>query len=108
MKVLITGGAGFIGSNIADRLIELGHSVVTVDNLSTGKLANLQTLLGRPNFHFVRADIMDEIVLDRLASQADIIMLTHVTLEKHVNAAIAKIEALPSIGAVSQLRIISR
>jgi UDP-glucose 4-epimerase len=40
MKVLITGGAGFIGSNIADRLIEIGHSVAIVDNLATGKKEN--------------------------------------------------------------------
>lgn len=41
MKVLITGGAGFIGSNIADRLIELGHSVIVIDNLKTGKIENI-------------------------------------------------------------------
>lgn len=41
MKVLVTGGAGFIGSNLTDKLIELGHSVVVIDNLSTGKLDNV-------------------------------------------------------------------
>lgn len=41
MKVLVTGGAGFIGSNLTDKLIELGHSVVVIDNLSTGKLDNI-------------------------------------------------------------------
>ncbi len=43
MKILITGGAGFIGSNIADRLIELGHSVAIVDNLATGKKENINS-----------------------------------------------------------------
>ena len=41
MKSLITGGAGFIGSNLVDRLVELGHKVIVLDNLNTGKLSNL-------------------------------------------------------------------
>ena len=41
MKILITGGAGFIGSNLADRLVELGHKVSIIDNLSAGNLKNL-------------------------------------------------------------------
>ena len=43
MKVLVTGGAGFIGSHVSDRLLSLGHSVVIVDNLATGKLENVPT-----------------------------------------------------------------
>jgi len=42
-KVLVTGGAGFIGSHLVNRLVELGHKVVVVDNLSTGRLKNLST-----------------------------------------------------------------
>jgi UDP-glucose 4-epimerase len=68
--VLITGGAGFIGSHLADVLLARGYTVSAIDNLSTGRLENVRHLLGRRDFHFVRADIQDAQVLDRLASQS--------------------------------------
>jgi UDP-glucose 4-epimerase len=71
---LITGGAGFIGSHLADALLALGHRVLAIDDLSTGQMQNIQHLLRRPEFHFARASITDEIVMDRLASQADVIV----------------------------------
>ncbi len=73
MKALITGGAGFIGSHLADALLAEGHGVEAIDDLSTGRIENIQALFENPGFHFTRASIMDEIVLDRLASQADVI-----------------------------------
>ena len=73
-RYLITGGAGFIGSHLAELLLSEGHEVVAIDNLSTGRLSNIQHLIGNDNFHFVRADIQNEIVLDRLASDAHVIV----------------------------------
>jgi UDP-glucose 4-epimerase len=72
--VLITGGAGFIGSHVADALLAQGHRVLAIDNLSTGRPDNIRHLPDNPNFHFARASITHETVLDRLASQADIIV----------------------------------
>lgn len=71
---LITGGAGFIGSHLAEALLGVGHTVTAIDNLSTGSTGNLAHLAGRPGFQFVRASITDSIVLDRLASQASVIV----------------------------------
>ncbi len=71
---LITGGAGFIGSHLSDYLIDQGNRVLIIDNLSTGRLSNITHLLDHADFHFVRADITDDIVLDRLASEADVIV----------------------------------
>ncbi len=59
MKGLITGGCGFIGSHLADRLIELGHDVVVIDNLDCGRLENISQLMDRENFKFYQADICD-------------------------------------------------
>lgn len=72
--VLLTGGAGFIGSHLADRLLALRYHVLVIDDLSTGRLSNIEHLLLHPDFQFVRGTITDESLLDRLASQADIIL----------------------------------
>lgn len=71
---LITGGAGFIGSHLTDALLAAGHEVLVIDDLSTGRYANIARHAGNPRFHFARASILDGIVLDRLASQADVIV----------------------------------
>ncbi len=59
MRILVTGGAGFLGSHLCDRLLAGGHEVVCLDNLFTGSKANIAHLLGHPNFEFVRHDIID-------------------------------------------------
>lgn len=71
---LVTGGAGFIGSHVSDALIQAGHDVLVIDDLSTGQVKNLDKVIDHPNFHFVRASISDQIVMDRLGSQSDIII----------------------------------
>lgn len=71
---LITGGSGFIGSHLCEYLVTQGNRVSVIDNLSTGHISNIAHLLDNPDFHFARADITDGIVLDRLASEADIII----------------------------------
>ncbi|RMD75510.1 MAG: NAD-dependent epimerase/dehydratase family protein [Lentisphaerae bacterium] len=73
-QILITGGAGFIGSHLAELLLDRGEHVSVIDDLSTGSIENIAHLLPHENFHFARADINDLIVLDRLASQADVIV----------------------------------
>jgi UDP-glucose 4-epimerase len=71
---LLTGGAGFIGSHLAERLLVQGHKVTAVDDLSTGRVENLAGIRGHERFEFVRASIMDAVVMDRLASRADVIV----------------------------------
>lgn len=58
-KVLVTGGAGFIGSHLVERLIQEGHKVLVLDNLATGRLKNLKNLRKEKNFIFIKADIAD-------------------------------------------------
>jgi UDP-glucose 4-epimerase len=71
---LITGAAGFIGSHLVDALLQRGMRVLGLDNLSTGRVHNIEHVLDHPRFHFARASLSDEIVLDRLASEADVIV----------------------------------
>ena len=73
MHILITGGAGFIGSHLAEALLAAGHTVTAVDNLSTGRYANIAPLTTRPGFQFVYETITNETVMDRLVSMADLI-----------------------------------
>lgn len=73
-RFLITGGAGFIGSHLAEALLARGDSVTILDNLSTGSFHNVEHLVSNPGFAFAIDDISNETVLDRLASQCDAII----------------------------------
>ena len=72
-RALITGGAGFIGSHLAEALLERGWHVSAIDNLSTGAFENVAPLVDNPRFQFVRDTITNGIVVDRLASECDVI-----------------------------------
>jgi UDP-glucose 4-epimerase len=74
MHVLITGGAGFIGSHLTHALLERGDSVSVLDNLSTGSLENIRGFDHHPLYSFAIDDLNNALVLDRLASQADAIV----------------------------------
>lgn len=69
MKILITGGAGFIGSHLAERLLNEGNEVYAIDNLSTGKLENIESFKNHPKFHFVIGSILDRDLMDELISK---------------------------------------
>ena len=71
MKILVTGGAGFIGSHLCERLISLGHQVTVLDNLSTGRESNLTDLKLTSNFHFIKGSILDVKQVGSLVSTSD-------------------------------------
>ncbi len=73
-RILITGGAGFIGSHLAEKLLDAGSQVAILDDLSTGKFENIQHLAGRPGFSFAIDSITNATVLDRLASESQLIV----------------------------------
>lgn len=64
MRILVTGGAGFIGSHLCARLLDAGHEVICLDNLFTGRKANIQSLLHNDSFEFIRHDIIQPILLE--------------------------------------------
>ena len=73
MKALITGGSGFIGSFLSESLIENNHSVIALDNLSTGFYDNIKSLIDNKKFSFVKGNVMDENLVDKLVADCDVI-----------------------------------
>jgi len=73
MKALITGGAGFIGSHLAERLIERGDEVIALDNVSTGRIANLNPLLKHPRFQLVIDDVRNSETVHLLVEKCDVV-----------------------------------
>ena len=73
MKALITGGAGFIGSHLAERLLADGHEVTVLDNLSTGSIDNISHLKGRPGFSYTIDSVTNESLLAELIDRSDVV-----------------------------------
>ena len=71
---LITGGAGFIGSHLAEALLARGDTVTVIDDLSTGRMSNIQHLVANPQFGFAIDTIQNAMVMDRLVSQCDAVI----------------------------------
>lgn len=72
-KVFLTGGAGFIGSHVGDRLLKEGNEVTVYDNLSSGKLENVKQNINNSSFHFIHADLLDTKTLNQAMKGHDII-----------------------------------
>ena len=88
MRALITGGAGFIGSHLADTLVERGDRVVLLDDLSTGRLANIEHLNGRPDVEFVLGSILNSDLVDHVVSGVDAVF--HLAAAVGVNLIVEK------------------
>jgi nucleoside-diphosphate-sugar epimerase len=73
MRALITGGAGFIGSHLAEALLDAEHEVVVLDDLSTGRLENLQTVQGRPAFSLTEGSVRDEDLVQKVMDGVDVV-----------------------------------
>jgi UDP-glucose 4-epimerase len=73
LRVLITGGAGFVGSHLADHLLEQGAEIWAADNLSTGSIENIEHLRGHARFHYQTEDVMNAPAMAELVDRADVI-----------------------------------
>lgn len=71
MKILITGGAGFVGSHLADKLIGEGHEITVIDDLSTGRYANVEHLEGNPNFRLIIDTVLNDKLMEELIRETD-------------------------------------
>ena len=73
MKALITGGAGFIGSHLADELLAKSHTVAILDDLSTGRMSNISHLKTNPNFELIVGTVLNEYLVDKLVERCDVV-----------------------------------
>ena len=71
MKILITGGAGFVGSHLADKLIKDGHEITVIDDLSTGRYSNIAHLEDTPNFRLIIDTVLNEKLMEELIRETD-------------------------------------
>ena len=84
-KVLITGGAGFIGSHLAKKYLSKDNYVTVIDNLSTGMLRNLDSVIDNKSLNFIAGDVLDTKLIDKLIKETDIVLhLAAVVGVKHV------------------------
>ena len=88
MRALITGGAGFIGSHLADRLLERGDQVLLLDDLSTGRLSNITHLEGDPDCEFVLGSVLNADLVDHVVSRVDVVF--HLAAAVGVNLIVEK------------------
>jgi nucleoside-diphosphate-sugar epimerase len=109
MNVLITGGAGFVGSHLAEALLQRGQHVTIIDDLSTGRMENFAHLRALPHFRFAIETIMNEAVMDRLVSECDMIyhLASAVGVELIVNRPVEVIERC-ILGSEVVLKIANR
>ena len=83
MKMLITGGAGFIGSHLCDKYAKEGHTVVCLDNFMSGDLGNIRHLLNYHNFKLLKGDVRDSALLERVMPGVDAVF--HLAAQIHVD-----------------------
>jgi len=104
MKILITGGAGFIGSHLCDKYIKQGDTVVCMDNFMNGNLTNIRHLLTQKNFKLVNGDIRDFNLVEKVMSGIDIVF--HLAAQIHVDRSIIEPKMTYDINVGGTLNIL--
>jgi UDP-glucose 4-epimerase len=104
MKFLITGGCGFIGSNLAEELLKQGHSVTVIDNLSTGNIKNISSFASHPNFTFHKTDIRND--LDELFKSNAFGAVFHLAARARVPYSIEHPKETHDINATGTLNVL--
>lgn len=105
-KILVTGGAGFIGSHLVPRLLKKGDSVVVLDNLSSGKTENLSAIRGHPRFSFQRGDVRDMSAVHEALRGVDAVV--HLAALIDVSASVADPLATHEVNVTGTLNLLQQ
>lgn len=105
MKILITGGAGFIGSHLCEKFVENGHKVLCLDNFMNGSLTNIRALLGKRNFKLINGDIRDLDLMEKLISQG-VDVIIHLAAQIHVDRSIIEPRLTYDINVFGTLNVL--
>ncbi len=104
MKMLITGGAGFVGSHLCEKYVKDGHKVFCLDNFSNSNLHNIRGLLNYPNFKLIKGDIRDRDLLEKIIPEVDVIM--HLAAQIHVDKSIVEPRETYDVNVIGTLNIL--
>lgn len=104
MNILITGGAGFVGSHLCDRYSNNGDKVICLDNFMNGSLMNIRHLLGRSNFKLVNGDIRNFEMLEKIVSDVDVIF--HLAAQIHVDRSVIEPRLTYDINVTGTLNVL--
>jgi len=104
MKILITGGAGFLGSHLCEKYVNDGHTVICFDNLSTGDLQNVRSLIAKRNFKFISGDVRDKKLLEKVVPGCDAIM--HLAAQIHVDRSLVDPEHTYEVNVLGTLNVL--
>ncbi|VFJ12511.1 dTDP-glucose 4,6-dehydratase [Candidatus Nitrosocosmicus franklandus] len=104
MRILITGGAGFLGSHLSEKYVNEGHKIFVVDNLLNGNLNNIRTLLHRKNFKFIHDDVRNPELYRKLPTDLDAII--HLAAQIHVDKSIVNPEETFDINVGGTMKIL--
>lgn len=107
MKILITGGAGFIGSHIVDTCVQRGYSVAIIDNLSTGQRVNIAHHEGNASVHFYEADICDTTRMQEIFTEVHPDVVFHLAAQVNVRHSIQDPHNCAQINVLGTLSILA-
>jgi len=104
MKILITGGAGFIGSHLCDKYVEAGHNVLCLDNFMTGNILNIRPLIHKRNFKLINGDIRDFDLMEKIMPEVDVIF--HLAAQIHVDRSVVEPKATYEINVIGTQNVL--
>jgi UDP-glucose 4-epimerase len=104
MKILITGGAGFIGSHLCDKYVEAGHNVICLDNFMTGNILNIRPLIHKRNFKLINGDIRDFDLMEKIMPEVDVVF--HLAAQIHVDRSVVEPKATYEINVIGTQNVL--
>jgi UDP-glucose 4-epimerase len=104
VKILVTGGAGFIGSHLCERYVKEGHTIICLDNFLNGNLANIRALLACRGFKLVNGDVRDFDLLERAMQGVDVVF--HLAAQIHVDRSIVEPRMTYEINVLGTLNVL--